>query len=463
MLENKLTLGLFQIEDGHAARRIAKDMEARSLEDLGAIVALNRPGPLRSGMVDRYFLRRADVEPVTYHHEILEDILDETYGDFLYQEAVLAYFRAIGYTLGEADEMRSILGKKKVEKMHAEHPRYIERAMAAGLTEKQAETIWNEIVDFSKYSFNKSHAISYGKVLLWTMWMKFHYPTEFILASIQTVQDKGVERVGAYVNEGRRMGVNILGPDINHSDVFTSKVDDNILFGLSAVKGVNDTAADWIIANRPYESFDDLISKLDVQNKAHLKMPADTRPAKSPKQLCGRGALNALLNAGAFDALHDGEYLFCEKRDVPQVRDPSKTVKKDVVDACDKQRRAEMEKELTGIVFQDLYSDIIESNAESVADCCTVEDVQLASVGSKVRCYAVVSEVNRRRLKEGGYNGGETFAQASLGWGGATLQAVAWPGTLKKYQHLLKPGVLGVFDIEVKDRGLTLLGGSRLT
>jgi len=468
LLDLKMTLGLFQIEDGNAARRIAKDMEARSLEDLGAIVALNRPGPLRSGMVDRYFERRSGEAPVRYQHEILEPILNETYGDFLYQESVLAYFRAIGYTLSEADDMRSILGKKKVKQMHAEHPRYLQRAQDAGISEEQAEVIWNEIVDFSKYSFNKSHAISYGKVLLWTMWMKYHYPTEFILASILTAKGTTkrslTERVGDYVNEGRRMGVTVLGPDINRSGVITSKVDDDILFGLSTVKGVNETAAEWIIANRPFESFEDLLAKLEAQNKAHLKLPAAERPEKSPKQLCSRGALNALLNAGAFDGLYEGEYWYCEKQDVPQVRDPSKTVKKDVVVQCDKHRRAEFEQELTGIVFQDLYSDILLDNAERVDGCVTVGDVQLAETGERMRCYGVVAEVDKRTLKEGGYNAGEQWARVTVEWNGSRIQAAAWPGVWKANKsHLLKPGVLGLFDIEVKDRGLTLAGGERLT
>lgn len=466
LLDLKMTMGLFQIEDGNAARRIAKDMEARSLEDLGAIVALNRPGPLRSGMVDRYFDRRSGEAPVVYHHEILEPILNDTYGDFLYQEAVLAYFRAIGYTLSEADDMRSILGKKKVKLMHAEHPRYLQRARDYGLTEAQAETIWNEIVDFSKYSFNKSHAISYGKVLLWTMWMKYHHPTEFILASIHTAKGTTkrslTERIGDYVNEGRRMGVSVHGPDINRSAVITSKIESDILFGLSTVKGVNEVAAEWIIENRPYENFDDLVDKLETQNKAHLKLPAAQRPAKSPKQLCPRGSVNALLNAGAFDEL-EGEYLLCEKRDVPQVRDPSKTVKKDVTEACDKHRRAQFEQELTGIVFQDLYSDILLDNAERVDGCSTVSDVQLAEVGQRMRCYGVVAEVDRRTLKEGGYNSGESWARITVEWNGSRIQAAAWPGVWKANRaHLLKPGVLGVFDIEVKDRGLTLAGGERL-
>ncbi len=384
-----------------------------------------------------------------------------------YQEQVIAYFRKIGYSLGEADDMRSILGKKKVKKMHAEHPRYMERAVSAGMTEKQAETIWQEIIDFSKYSFNLAHAISYGKVLLWTMWAKYHHPVEFILASIRTVKSKGkktaTERIGEYVNEGKRMGVSILGPDINVSEAFTSKVGDDIYFGLSSVKGVNETAADWIVANRPFTSFDDLIEKLDAQNKAYSKLPSDERPEKSPKQLCGRGALNNLLNAGAFDALHE-EYLYCEKRDVPQKRDPSKTTKRDVVDVCTQRERATMEEELTGIVFQDLYSGILEDNIDKIDGCLTVDEVGQCEVGEKVRCYGIVSDVDRRRLKEGGYNGGKEYSLVSINWNGANCRAAAWPGvhsTLKGF--LLKKGTLGVFDIEVKERGLNLLGGERLS
>lgn len=171
LVEDGYTLGLFQIEDGRAAKDIAKRMRPRSVEDLAAIVALNRPGPLRSGMVDRFLARRNGEEPAIYKHELLEDILKPTYGDFLYQEQIIAYFRAIGYSLGEADHIRKILGKKLVEKMQEEHPRYMERAVKF-MSAELAQEIWDEIIDFSKYSFNKAHSVGYGLILGATIYAK---------------------------------------------------------------------------------------------------------------------------------------------------------------------------------------------------------------------------------------------------------------------------------------------------
>lgn len=165
------TLGLFQIEEGKSAKRIAKEINAASLEDLAAIVALNRPGPLRSGAVDRYLDRKAGREPVLYPHPILQDILAHTYGEMVYQEDVLAYFRKIGYDWEEADTIRWMMGKKKVEAMQAEYPRYLERA-SVFMSEADALHIWELMQDFSKYGFNIPHAMCYAKILAATIYAK---------------------------------------------------------------------------------------------------------------------------------------------------------------------------------------------------------------------------------------------------------------------------------------------------
>lgn len=164
LLDKGLTLGLFQVEEGRAAKDIAKRLKPRNLKDLAAIVALNRPGPLRSGAVDRFLARRNGEEEVLYPHPILEDILEHTYGEMIYQEDVLAYFRKIGYSWAEADMIRYYMGKKRVEAMKAEYPRYLERA-SEFMTEEEARHIWDLMEDFSKYGFNIPHAACYGMIL----------------------------------------------------------------------------------------------------------------------------------------------------------------------------------------------------------------------------------------------------------------------------------------------------------
>lgn len=171
LLSKGYTLGLFQVEEGRAAKDIAKRIDASNLKDLAAIVALNRPGPLRSGAVDRFLKRKSSEEEVVYPHPILEDILEHTYGEMVYQEDVLAYFRKIGYDWAEADNIRWMMGKKKTEAMQAEYPRYLERA-SKFMSEDDAAYIWSLMEDFSKYGFNIPHAVGYGMILAATMYAK---------------------------------------------------------------------------------------------------------------------------------------------------------------------------------------------------------------------------------------------------------------------------------------------------
>jgi len=180
IFDKGLTLGCFQIEDGYA-RKLCKDFKPRSIEDLGIIVALNRPGPIRSGAPDSFIARRNGEEDVSYDHPILEDILEPTYGWFLYQEQVIKFFSKLGYDLGDADAVRKILGKKKPEDMQAlfdgkgewQGKGYQAMAEQAGIDEVSRELIWSRIEDFAKYSFNKSHAIAYATLCFRTGYAKY--------------------------------------------------------------------------------------------------------------------------------------------------------------------------------------------------------------------------------------------------------------------------------------------------
>lgn len=171
LLDSGHTLGLFQVENGQAAKRIAKGISACCLGDLAAIIALNRPGPLRSGAVERLLDRKAGNSSVVYPHPILEDVLQHTYGEMIYQEDVLTFFRKIGYDWSEADTIRWMMGKKKRDEMAAEYPRYLERAKEF-MSEDDAHSIWELMADFSKYGFNIPHAMCYGKILAATIYAK---------------------------------------------------------------------------------------------------------------------------------------------------------------------------------------------------------------------------------------------------------------------------------------------------
>ena len=303
LLDKGLTVGLFQVEDGQAAKSIAKEMKCRSIDDLGVLVALNRPGPLRGGYVGKYLKRRKG-EEYQDMHPILSEILGDTHGVFVYQEQIIKYMQAIGFSLEEADEVRSIMGKKKVDKMAEFFPRYLENATNY-MSEKDAENIWEGIMDFSKYGFNKSHAIAYGIILLWTLWTKAKYPSEFLLACMRIDSDD----MHRYVSEAVRMGIPILPPDVNKSALQSSILDDgSILMGITDIKGVG--AAEWVIENRPFESYEQMQELVEQQNKEFLALKKKGEAVgSSPKQQFGAAKQKALYEAGAFDNISTRDWL----------------------------------------------------------------------------------------------------------------------------------------------------------
>lgn len=428
LIDKGWTLGLFQVEDGNA-RKIGKRLKPRSILDLAAIVSLNRPGPLRSGVDERFISRRDGLTEPFYPHDILVDILEETYGDFLYQEQVIAYFRAIGYDLKEADGIRKMLGKKLVVEMEKEYPRYLNRA-SEFMTEREAERIWNLIIDFSKYSFNKSHAVAYAIILARTMYAKWKYPTEFFIASIQT----NPADVGQYIREAMLMGMTINPPDVNNSEVEISSKDGDIWFGLKNIKWVGEDAAQWIVDNRPYTSSEDFRKKHAEAQKEWEK----EKIGKSPKQLVRSNVIDILIRAGAFDKI--------EPREVS------------------KDELAEAEQELLGFCITDYTSDIIKKYEDRLMALEVPSDLP-AMVGAVVDLPGVVSEVKEVKTKKG-----STMGIVKIDWQGLQNEFVVFSasnydstdlwGDYKRW--LLKPSTVGIFTVKVTERGMTLVRGEKL-
>ena len=429
LIESGLTLGLFQVEDG-MAKKIGKDLKPRSIEDLAAIVALNRPGPLRSGVVDRFIARRRGDQVVSYQHPILESILSETYGDFLYQEQVIAYFREIGYDMKEADGIRKMLGKKLVVEMENEYPRYLERA-SEFMPEDTAKYIWDLIVDFSKYSFNKSHAVAYAIILARTMYAKWKYPVEFIMSSIQT----NSADVGMYIREAGRMGIKINTPDINNSDVEISQKDGEIWFGLKNIKWIGEEAAKWVVDNRPFANCEQFRIKHAELQKEWEK----NKKGKSPRQLLRSSQIDTLIEAGAFDRTDPREYDLMEE--------------------------AERQKELFGFAIIDPNSDTINKNRE-LFDALPSYDELDSMFDSIVRIPGVITEVKEIRTKTGADMG-----RVKVEWDGketefAVFGASQWNNENKWAEYktwLLKPMTLGVFTVKTGERGLILQNGEKIS
>ncbi|MFE0490172.1 DNA polymerase III subunit alpha [Streptomyces griseoaurantiacus] len=273
------TLGVFQIET-HSGTRLCERMRPRDVAELADMVTIVRPGPMNSGLTDLYLRRRAGEQAVTYPDPRLEQVLAPTQGAMIYQEQVMAVTRLLaGYDESEADGVRRILGKKKVSAIADAGQEFLSRV---DMPREQAERLWAQMAEFSKYGFNKSHAYAYAFLAFWTAFLKVNYPREFLVAAMSTV-DK--DRVPEFVKEARRLDVEVLPPDINRSGAGFHPDPDTyaVRYGLSSVKGVGSAAVADLQAGQPYRTWRDFEER------------------KGPKANAGVVAL--LARVGAFDTL----------------------------------------------------------------------------------------------------------------------------------------------------------------
>jgi DNA polymerase-3 subunit alpha len=248
------TNGVFQVE-GSGMRKLLKQMKPDRFDDLIALVALFRPGPLGSGMDQTYVNRKNGLEELTYEHPKLEPITKETYGVWCYQEQLMQLSVALaGFTLPQADELRKATAKKKPEAMQKIKDKFIPGCVKHGVSEELAKSLWDKIVFFAEYSFNKSHSAAYALIAWHTAWLKASYPLEF-MAALFTNWAGDTDKLSGYVDEARRMGIPIELPDINESDApFTIRMTPgkpkSILYGLDALKGVGGEAVHAILSAR---------------------------------------------------------------------------------------------------------------------------------------------------------------------------------------------------------------------
>lgn len=248
------TLGMFQIET-KAGTRLSTRMKPSSMAELADMNTIVRPGPMRSGLTDTYLKRRFGEETVTYADPRLEEITGESYGCPIYQDHVLELMMKLaGYTSDEADEVRKILGKKKVEKIAGAGQEFVHRAREwGGMDREVAQHLWDQLAEFAKYGFNKAHAYSYSMISYWTAWLKIHYPIEFFVAALSTIKK---DRIPEFIKEVRRHGYTVLPPDINASGKGFRAEPLAVRYGLDAIKGIGDAAVDYLIQGQIYTSFD---------------------------------------------------------------------------------------------------------------------------------------------------------------------------------------------------------------
>ncbi|MBA8953765.1 DNA polymerase-3 subunit alpha [Actinomadura namibiensis] len=286
------TLGIFQL-DGGGMRSLLRLMKPDNFEDISAALALYRPGPMGANSHTNYALRKNGQQEITPIHpeleEPLRDILDTTHGLIVYQEQVMAIAQKLaGYSLGKADLLRRAMGKKKKEVLDAEFKPFSEGMRANGYSDQAIKTLWDILVPFSDYAFNKAHTAGYGLVSYWTAYLKANYPAEYMAALLTSVGDDK-DKSALYLNECRRMGLKVLPPDVNTSNAdFTPMGDTEIRFGLSAVRNVGTNVVDGIVQARrekgAYVDFNDFLNKV-------------------PSQVCNKRTIESLIKAGAFDEL----------------------------------------------------------------------------------------------------------------------------------------------------------------
>ncbi|MDO4613372.1 MAG: DNA polymerase III subunit alpha [Actinomycetaceae bacterium] len=285
------TLGVFQL-DGAGMRVLLRLMKPTQFSDISAVGALYRPGPMGADSHTNYALRKNGRQEITPIHpslaEPLAEILDETYGLIVYQEQVMAIARKVaGYTLGEADILRRAMGKKKKKEMDKQFASFSQGMRERGYPEDAITTLWEILVPFSSYAFNKSHSAAYGLVSYWTAYLKANYPAEY-MAALLTSTRTSYDKMALYLRECRHMHLDVLPPDVNSSAANFTPVGDNIRFGLSAIRNVGDNVVEGIIEAREKEgsftSFTDFLNKV-------------------PQPVCNKRTIESLIKAGAFDSL----------------------------------------------------------------------------------------------------------------------------------------------------------------
>ncbi|WP_068276042.1 DNA polymerase III subunit alpha [Aldersonia kunmingensis] len=285
------TLGVFQL-DGGPMRDLLRRMQPTGFNDIVAVLALYRPGPMGMNAHNDYADRKNGRQPIKPIHKELEeplrDILAETYGLIVYQEQIMFIAQKVaGYSMGRADALRKAMGKKKLEVLEAEYEGFLEGMTSNGFSQAAVKALWDTILPFAGYAFNKSHAAGYGLVSFWTAYLKANYPSEYMAGLLTSVGDDK-DKAAVYLADCRRLGITVLPPDVNESELNFASVGEDIRFGLGAVRNVGSNVVTSIINARkeksPFTDFSDYLNKIDAL-------------------ACSKKVTESLIKAGAFDSL----------------------------------------------------------------------------------------------------------------------------------------------------------------
>jgi DNA polymerase-3 subunit alpha len=410
------TLGVFQL-DGGPMRSLLRQMRPDNFEDISAVIALYRPGPMGMNSHTNYALRKNGLQKIVPIHPELEEplaeVLDETYGLIVYQEQVQRAAQILaGYTLGQADLLRRAMGKKKKEILDKEFIPFQAGMRERGYSDAAIQAVWDTLVPFAGYAFNKAHSAAYGVVSYWTGFLKANYPTEYMAALLTSVRDDK-DKSALYLGECRRMGITVLPPDVNSSAANFTAVDRDIRFGLAAVRNVGANVVEAIVAAREekgaFTSFQDFLDKVPavVCNKRTIESLIKSgafdllAPSRRALLLVHEQAVDAVVGVkrreaeGQFDLFAglggDGDDGLSFSVEVPDVPD------------WDKKQRLAFEREMLGLYVSDHPLSGLEHVLASTADCsiATLMADDARAEGSMVTVCGLVTSLQRKMSKNG--------------------------------------------------------------
>ena len=446
--------GVFQLESA-GMRQIVRELKPSSIEDISSILALYRPGPLDAGLIPQFIDRKHGREAIKYQHSLLEPILNETYGILVYQEQIMKMAQDLaGYSLGQADLLRRAMGKKKISEMKKHEATFIDGATKHGVDQRIAKDLYDQMVKFAEYCFNKSHSTAYGYVTYQTAYLKANYPVEY-MAALLTENSDNTDKVQKYIDSCQReLKIEVVPPNINISELDFLPTDDTIIFGLSAIKNVGEGAIHHIISIREETgTFKDLVDFCDRVNL----------------QVVNSRALEALIKCGAFDQIVSNRKQALEHLEklIPWAQKRSKdralgqgnlfdllgesSKEKSYEDAplppngvdFSTQDKLKFEKELLGFyVSEHPLKSII--TAGLVEDNVTLQELGDQKAKSKVKVIAMLNMIKTHITKKG-----DSMAFLQLEDLSGQLEAIVFPRTYQEIQKLLTENQLVIIDGKV--------------
>ena len=462
LLSSGKTTGIFQLESS-GMRDLLTGFRPDRFEDIIAIIALYRPGPM--DLIPDFIKRKQGKVPITYETPELEPILKDTYGVIVYQEQVMAIANKIaGFSLGQADILRRAMGKKKPEEMEKLRVKFLEGAKNNKIAEKKAEKLYELIQKFAGYGFNKSHAAAYAVVCYHTGYLKAHYPTEF-MAALMTTDMGNQDKIVGYFTECRDLGIKVLGPDINESGKNFTVIDRAIRFGMAAIKNVGEGAVESVLAIRtesgPFKSFYDFCRRVDLHKVNKRMLEGLIKTGAFDSTAAKRAQLMAVMD----QAVEDGAAaqrerdlgqtsIFGDEHSGPDTSATLATPPLPPIAEWDQAQRLKYERELTGFYITAHPLTRYEATLKALSTATTV-GLSDVSDGKEVRICGIIASVKSMITKKG-----DRMAYLNVEDLHGTVEVIAFPDLFKTAGELIAPERLVRITgtIDRGDKGTKLRG-----